>query len=91
MLGNSLHICPPLSWDFYAGPWDFLLGPNLYTSQNVSRTDRSAEEETIMGTDNCEKGRRHNGVQEWSLNLAVLGNPTNVALAVLHFSSSGEK
>lgn len=49
MLGNSLHIRPPLSWDFYAGPWDFLLGPNLYTSQNVSRTDRSVEEETIMG------------------------------------------
>lgn len=47
--------------------------------------------ETIMGTDNCEKGRRHNGVQEWPLNLAVLGNPTKVALALLHFSSSGEK
>lgn len=44
-----------------------------------------------MGTDNCEKGRRHNGVQEWPLNLAVLGNPTKVALALLHFSSSGEK
>lgn len=46
MLGNSLHICPPLSWDFMQVLGNFLLEAKLYTSQNVSRK-QSWEQTTV--------------------------------------------